>query len=108
MNELPSKQFRTTFHRLTEPTVVTALGRPIGTYIPVDDTTTRGRQTPVPVSGIWLRSRIEPPRLEVLAEINGEWRLAIREVNDDTNHISHIVEPLGMRSSPLDDLSRSR
>jgi hypothetical protein len=35
MNELPSKQFRTSFHRLTEPTTVTALGRPIGTWTPV-------------------------------------------------------------------------
>jgi hypothetical protein len=34
MNELPSAQFRTTFHRLAEPTVVTALGRPIGTWTP--------------------------------------------------------------------------
>ena len=34
MNTLPSATFRTTFHKLTEPTQVTVNGHPIGSWTP--------------------------------------------------------------------------
>lgn len=36
MNELPSTEFRKTYHTLKEPTIVTVNGHPIGTYQPID------------------------------------------------------------------------
>ena len=34
MKTLPSAEFRKSFHKLTEPVVVTVLGHPIGTWVP--------------------------------------------------------------------------
>lgn len=53
----------------------------------------------VPVTGVWLRT--DGPWMEVLAEMDGQWRVIIRTyapLNEQT--ISHIVEPLGMLQSP--------
>jgi hypothetical protein len=65
---------------------------------------------PVPVTGIWLRNivigPVDVPTIEVLAEIDGEWRLVIDEMGEGP--ISHIVEPGGMRSAPRDYLRRRR
>lgn len=49
------------------------------------------KQEPVPVSGIWLRSR--GTDIEVLVEREGQWYVVIEEYG---NSISHIVEPLGI------------
>jgi hypothetical protein len=63
----------------------------------------------VSVGGIWLRkatysSNSKAEQLEVLAEVDGEWRLLlISEL--DNGPISHIVEPGGIRSAPLDPLT---
>lgn len=59
---------------------------------------------PVPVGGIWVR-RAFPHlggKLEVLAEVDGQWRL-LHEWNDD-GVISHIFEPSGIRDAPPDPL----
>jgi hypothetical protein len=57
---------------------------------------------PIQISGLWLR-RIGV-WAEVLVEIDGEWRLCIREVYDGC--FSHIIEPDGIRKSPLDKLTK--
>lgn len=60
-------------------------------------------QEPVPVSGIWLRKNFAHlgGEIEVLAEVDGVWRLLGTWPNDD-GCISHIVEPAGIRSAPAD------
>jgi len=63
----------------------------------------KARTDPVPVTGIWLRSGPERDGLEVLAEINGEWRTVITEKCGGL--ISYIVEPLGMRHARPDRLA---
>lgn len=60
--------------------------------------------SPIEVSGIWLRSR-SPHVLEVLAEIEGEWRVVIRTEHQDDDLLSHFVEPLGMRHAVTDLLT---
>jgi hypothetical protein len=57
-------------------------------------------QQPIEVSGIWLRLNDDDNRIEVLAEVDGDWRLVITEYNGGL--FSHIVEPLGIRSAPYD------
>jgi hypothetical protein len=52
----------------------------------------------VPVTGVWLR-RVGD-YAEVLAEVDGEWRLIIKEHVD--GHFSHIVEPSGIHKAPPD------
>lgn len=52
----------------------------------------------VPVSGVWLRTIGD--HVEVLAEIDGEWKLLIRDHRE--SNISHIIEPLGMRAAKAD------
>lgn len=52
---------------------------------------------PVPITGIWLRNRLDTNELEVLAEVDGEWRVVIVQHYRDGDAISHIVEPLGIR-----------
>lgn len=61
---------------------------------------------PVPVMGIWLRKSPDhyAGRIEVLAEVDGEWRQVIAYPNPHDGPISHIVEPAGIRSAPPDDL----
>lgn len=59
--------------------------------------------TTVPVSGVWVRSTIKDganSNIEVLVEIDEEWRLVIVESVDGP--ISHIVEPSGILSAPRD------
>lgn len=58
------------------------------------------KQAPVEVQGIWLRRRGDD--IEVLAEVDGEWKLVITEYADDP--MSHIVEPSGIRSAGPDPL----
>jgi hypothetical protein len=48
---------------------------------------------PIEVTGIWLDAH--SGRIRVRAEIGGEWRTIIDEINGE-GHISHIVEPAGM------------
>lgn len=65
-------------------------------------------KTGVLVTGIWLRHlKNNVNVVEVLAEIDGVWRLVITEFDGTFNHgvegpISHIVEPAGMLKAPLD------
>lgn len=47
-------------------------------------------------TGIWLR-RIGN-EVQVLAELDGEWRLVVTEPLD--GHFSHIVEEAGMKAAP--------
>lgn len=55
--------------------------------------------TGITTTGVWLRN--DGPWLEVLVEVDGEWRVAIREYAPlDAQSISHIVEPLGIMASP--------
>lgn len=56
------------------------------------------KKEPVSISGIWCRKIGH--NVEVLVEIEGEWRLVITEPVD--NNFGHIVEPCGMLSSPKD------
>jgi hypothetical protein len=57
------------------------------------------------ITGVWLRSMGSDfgTDLEVLIEIDGQWRLVIEELADST--ISHIVEEPGMASAPRDTLT---
>lgn len=49
----------------------------------------------VAVSGIWIRKSMD--QLEVLAEVDGEWKVVISEVIYGMSEpISHIVEPAGI------------
>lgn len=56
------------------------------------------KKEPVLISGVWCR-RIDN-NVEVLVEVDGEWRLIITEPAD--SNFGHIVEPLGIMSSPKD------
>lgn len=56
------------------------------------------------VSGIWLRAGEGDFDVEVLAEIDGEWRTVIVERHEPGHPLSHIVEPLGMRHAVPDRL----
>ena len=59
-------------------------------------TATVERTKPVEVTGIWLRSQ-SGGVLEVLAEMDSQWRVVIRQPYLDGDLLSNIVEPLGMR-----------
>lgn len=53
----------------------------------------------VAVTGIWLRSNGD--WMEVLAEIDGQWRIVIRTYAPlNEMSVSHIVEPSGMANAP--------
>src|SRR3984885_3294411 len=56
----------------------------------------------VSVTGIWLRF-IEG-KTQVLAEVEGKWRLLMEEPLDGNPTYSHIYEPSGIRTAPLDPL----
>jgi hypothetical protein len=60
-------------------------------------------QKPIEVTGIMLRG--DGKDIVVEAEINGAWREVIREFAGDTDTISHIVEPSGMRNAPPSKLA---
>jgi hypothetical protein len=51
----------------------------------------------VEVSGIWLRRIGE--EMQVLAEVDGEWRLIMSEHPDD--NVSHIMEPAGIMAAAV-------
>ena len=57
--------------------------------------TNRAQTEPVPITGVWLRGGADSA-LEVLVEIDKQWRLVIVE-SGSSDLISHIVEPLGIR-----------
>jgi HK97 family phage prohead protease len=59
-------------------------------------------QQPVSISGLWLRQL--GAKLEVLAEVGGVWRIAIREtlIDLEDQTISHIVEPIGIEQAEVD------
>jgi hypothetical protein len=52
---------------------------------------------PVPVSGVWLRG--DGKDIVVAVEVNGKWVDVIREYAANTDTISHIVEPAGIRAA---------
>ena len=54
------------------------------------------------VDGVWLRF-IEG-KAQVLAEVEGKWRLLMEESLDGNPTFSHVYEPLGIRSAPVDPL----
>ena len=56
-------------------------------------------KTAVPVTAIWTR-RIED-YIETLTEVEGEWRILLRERYDAP--MSHIVEGIGIQNSPTSD-----
>ena len=56
----------------------------------------------IAVSGIWLRW-IEG-MVQVLAEVDGKWRLLMEEPVDGNPTFSHIYEPSGIRNAPFDPL----
>ena len=63
-------------------------------------------QKAVPVTGCWLRTQGDS--IQVLLEIEGSWRLAIQERVADGARviISHMAEPDGILSSPVDPLTQ--
>jgi hypothetical protein len=56
----------------------------------------------VSVGGIWLRF-IEG-KVQVLAEVKGKFRLLMEEPVDGNPTFSHIYEPSGIRTAPIDPL----
>lgn len=55
----------------------------------------------VEVSGIWIRAgNPAATKVEVLAEVGGEWLLLATETCDGP--FSHIIEPLGIAAAPRD------
>jgi hypothetical protein len=56
------------------------------------------------VEGIWLRF-IEG-KVQVLAEVEGKWRLLMEESLDGNPTFSHIYEPSGISVAPYDPLTR--
>lgn len=63
-------------------------------------------QEPVPVSGIWLRTVSDG--LQVLAEVEGKWRIVIEEAaSTEDLMMSHIVEPSGILDGDIDDLKEA-
>jgi len=59
-----------------------------------------GEETVILIQGVWLR-RIGDV-VEMLVQINNEWRLCAAEPLD--GNFSHIVEPSGIASAPKDVL----
>ncbi len=64
----------------------------------------KARTEPIAVSGIWLRAGVVDHEVEVLAEIEGQWRIVIVDRHEPGCPLSHIVEPLGMRHARPDRL----
>ena len=55
------------------------------------------------IGGIWLRG-CGPEHVEVLAEVDGEWRVVIPSQHiqpGEAQTLSHIVEPGGIEKAPL-------
>lgn len=69
-------------------------------------------KTPITTTGVWLRTGNPDPRypslkkLEVLVEIDGEWRSIIAaHVPPFEAEVSHITEGLGILKVPIDPLT---
>ncbi len=69
-------------------------------------------KTPFTGTGVWLRTGNPDPRypnlkkLEVLVEIDGEWRVVITDhVPPFAAEVSHIAEGAGIEKAPLDPLT---
>lgn len=64
MKHLGARDFRPTFHRLTESTVVTALGRPIGVWLTLPDAyrigIDLGQAVSEPVAAAFARNLAKP------------------------------------------------
>lgn len=56
--------------------------------------------TPITITVVWLRS-MGNGRIEVLCEIDGVWRCAIRDIHDSQCDVSHIAEGNGAREWPV-------
>lgn len=56
-------------------------------------------QAPVAIQGVWLDAH--SGRIKVRVEVDGVWRNVLDLPNIDEGHISHIVEPSGILSSPI-------
>ena len=54
-----------------------------------------GKQEPILISGLWIR-KFDEDHIQVLLEIDNEWKLILDEPLFGS--ISHIVEPLGIRT----------
>jgi hypothetical protein len=58
----------------------------------------------IAVGGIWLRG-CGPEHVEVLAEVDGEWRVVIPSEHIEAGHqvqtVSHIAEPSGIAKAPV-------
>lgn len=63
-----------------------------------DHTKARAAQQPVAIQGVWLDAH--SGRIKVRVEIDGTWFDVIDLPNIGFGHISHIVEPDGIRNSP--------
>lgn len=57
------------------------------------------KQEPVAITGLWLDAH--SGRIKVRVEIDGRWFDVLDERNNE-GHISHIVEPDGIRSRVAD------
>ena len=67
----------------------------------------REQPNTVEVSGIWLR--FIDDKAQVLAEVGGHWRLLMEEsfiLGEGNPNFSHIYEPSGIRSAPVDPLMK--
>lgn len=66
-------------------------------------------QAPIPITGVWLRTAGGESgpgrRLEVLVEVDGNWRLIQSEPTNHDGEISHITEPLGIVYAPADTVT---
>lgn len=56
-------------------------------------------QEPLVIQGVWLDA--SRGRIKVRVEVDGVWRNAIDVHHFTDHHTSHIVEPDGIRNSPL-------
>jgi len=56
-------------------------------------------QEPVAIQGVWLDAH--SGRIKVRVEVDGVWRNILDLPNIGEGHISHIVEPSGILSSPM-------
>ncbi len=57
------------------------------------------KQEPIAISGLWFRSNAEGSRIAVLIEVDGKWQEIAELPGNAQGPMSHIIEPLGMRSA---------
>ena len=73
----------------------------------MDDTNEKTDSNPIIISGLWIRSNEDYNGVEVLLEVpqvdgKKRWRLCWSEVFRNGNVISHRLDPLKIRNSPMD------